>query len=260
MICEVCQTPLEHFGEALVLDKYRVHYFRCSKCGFIQTEKPYWLSEAYSEAIVAADVGIMHRNLQTSAVTSAVISLLFPTGKKFLDYGGGHGTFVRLMRDRGFNFFWQDRYAKNVHARSFEHIADTRYDLLTAFELLEHLPNPLEDLSQAFALSDNVLTTTLLVPDPPPVPPNWWYYAVRGGQHISFYTPASLNILAHHFDRYVSSSGGFHLFTRKPISAVMFRMATWPITILLVNRLRRRKSLMESDYERLSGISLNSRR
>lgn len=168
MICAICQTSAEDFGEALVLDKYQVQYFRCAKCGFIQTEKPYWLSEAYAEALVAADVGIMQRNLQTSAVTPAVISMLFPKGKKFLDYGGGHGTFVRLMRDRGFDFFWQDRYAKNVHARTFEHIAGTQYDLITAFELLEHLPNPLADLSEAFSFSDNVLTTTLLVPDPPP--------------------------------------------------------------------------------------------
>jgi hypothetical protein len=259
MICAICQTPSEYFGEALVLDKYQVHYFRCTKCGFVQTEKPYWLSEAYTEALVAADVGIMLRNLQTSAVTSAVISLLFPAGKQFLDYGGGHGTFVRLMRDRGFNFFWQDMYAKNVHARSFEHIADTRYDLVTAFELLEHLPDPLEDISQAFALSDNVLTTTLLVPDPPPTPPNWWYYAVRGGQHVSFYTPAALKELARHFGRHVASSGGFHLFTREPVSAIKFRMATWPRTTGLINRLRRRKSLVESDFERLSGISLNGR-
>ena len=71
------------------------------------------------------------------------------------------------MRDRGFNFFWKDLYAKNIHARTFEHAPDVRYDLVTAFELLEHLPNPLEGLA-AFALSDNVLTTTSLEPEPLP--------------------------------------------------------------------------------------------
>ncbi len=33
MICAICQTPAEHFEEALVLDKYQVQYFRCPKCG-----------------------------------------------------------------------------------------------------------------------------------------------------------------------------------------------------------------------------------
>jgi len=196
MICGICQTESAHFGEARILDKYQVQYFRCPECGFIQTEKPYWLAEAYIEALVAADVGIMERNLLSSRVTAAVISLLFPHGKKFLDYGGGHGTFVRLMRDRGFNFFWQDLYAKNIHARTFEYEEGTRYDLVTAFELMEHLPDPLEGMAPIFALSDNVLTTTLLAPDPPPPPPNWWYYVVQGGQHVSIYTPAALQQLA----------------------------------------------------------------
>ena len=75
MTCGICQTESARFGEAILLDKYRVQYFHCPKCGFIQTEKPYWLNEAYAEALVAANVGVMQRNLQTSAVTSAVISL-----------------------------------------------------------------------------------------------------------------------------------------------------------------------------------------
>ena len=256
MICSICQTESKHFGQALLLEKFQVQYFACPRCGFIQTEQPYWLAEAYTDALVAGDVGIMQRNLQTSAIASAVISLLFPDGKKFLDYGGGHGTFVRLMRDRGFNFFWQDLYAKNIHARTFEQEEGARYDLVTAFELMEHLPDPLVGMAPIFALSDNVLTTTLLVPNPPPAPPNWWYYAVRVGQHISFYTPTALQQLARHYGRHVSSSNGFHLFTRVPVSALKLRLATGSRTSIVLNRIHPRKSLIPSDYEAISGVPL----
>ena len=256
MLCKICQTESSHFGHALVLEKYQVDYFRCPKCGFIQTEEPHWLSEAYTEALAALDVGVIQRNLDFSARAAATISLMFPSGKKFLDYGGGHGTFVRLMRDRGFNFFWKDLYAKNIHARTFEHAEDTRYDLVTAFEVLEHMPNPLEDISQAFALSDNVLATTSLVPEPPPRPPKWWYYLCRSGQHISFYTSAALQELARHFDRQVLSIGGFHLFTREPVSERKFQLALNPRTCAIVNRVCTRTSLTPSDFERLSGVSM----
>ncbi len=163
MHCAICNAPSALFREALLLDKHQIVYYRCSKCGFIQTETPYWLSEAYSEAMQLIDVGIMQRNLQNAVITPAVIHMLFPSAQKFLDYGGGYGTLVRLMRDRGFDFYWQDLYAKNVHARSFEHAPDTHDDLVTAFELLEHLPNPPEGISRRFA--DNVLGTILAVAD-----------------------------------------------------------------------------------------------
>ena len=61
--CKVCDAQSDFFGEASLLKKHRVRYFRCGKCGFIQTETPYWLEEAYSSAIASQDVGIMSRNL-----------------------------------------------------------------------------------------------------------------------------------------------------------------------------------------------------
>lgn len=109
-----------------------------------------------------AYTGVMWRNLHNAGVTAALISLLFPNGTRFLDYAGGYGTLVRLMRGRGFDFYWSDPYAKNLHARGFEHVPGSRYDLLTASEVLEHLPNPLEDIACMLDLADNVLVTTEL--------------------------------------------------------------------------------------------------
>ena len=96
-----------------------MQYFRCDYCGFIQTEKPYWLHEAYSTAIAAQDVGILARNLMNRRVTAALLKVLFPDATKLVDFGAGHGILVRLMRDLGFDFVWMDRYASNDYARGF---------------------------------------------------------------------------------------------------------------------------------------------
>ena len=57
--CKICGMSSLFFERAQVLRKYRVQYFRCQHCGFIQTEEPYWLEEAYTTAIAMQDVGIM---------------------------------------------------------------------------------------------------------------------------------------------------------------------------------------------------------
>jgi hypothetical protein len=243
---------MDLFASALILLKFDVKYFRCTSCRFIQTEVPYWLDEAYSEAISSLDVGIMQRNLHNSDVTAAVISLLFPTATQFLDYAGGHGTLVRMMRDRGFDFRWCDLYAKNLHARGFEHVAGTRYDVVTAYEVLEHLVDPLKDIARMLTLTDNLLMTTEILPEPVPVPPHWWYYSVNGGQHISFYSQESLQRVAAHFGMHLLSKGGYHLFTRSPKSGLLLRLATSCKVAPAINRWRVRESLTLSDLRKMS--------
>ena len=63
---------------------------------------------------------MMMRNLWHRNVTTTLIYFLFNTKGQFLDYGVGYGVFVRLMRDIGFDYFWQDKYTENLFAQGFE--------------------------------------------------------------------------------------------------------------------------------------------
>ena len=251
--CKVCDARAHFFGDTTVLKKYKVHYFRCELCGFIQTEEPYWLGEAYSTAIARQDVGIMHRNLANCEVTSAVLTLLFPQVSQALDFGGGHGVFVRLMRDRGFNFFWADPHASNDYARGFEYKPGARVDFITAFEVLEHLPDPISGFREIMSLSDNVFVSTCLIPEPPPRLNEWWYYVPTTGQHISFYTKESLCRIAARYNRHVISAGAYHLFAKEPKSHLLLRIATRLRMARFLNSLKRRNSLIESDFQEMIG-------
>jgi hypothetical protein len=250
--CKVCEGQSAYFGETQVLKKYRVQYFRCQRCGFIQTEAPYWLDEAYSSAIARQDVGIMQRNLMNCEVTSTVLNLLFPRVTACVDFGAGHGVLVRLMRDRGFNFSWSDLHASNDYARGFERQAGETYDFLTAFEVLEHLVDPVSSLEELMNLSENVFVSTCLVPEPAPRLDDWWYFVPTSGQHISLYTKESLRLLAIRFGRHLLSGGPYHLFTKKPQSRILFHLANRLRIARIMNSIYRRRSLIESDFQKMT--------
>jgi|SRR5438270_2730644 len=251
MLCRVCGGPTEFFDKAMVLNKYLVQYFRCTKCQFIQTEEPYWLDEAYSAAIAARDVGIMQRNIVNRNVVANLLRFLYSPNVNCLDFGGGHGIFVRLMRDEGYDFRWHDRYASNDYARGFQH-ASGHYDFATAFEVIEHLPDPLHDLSELMSLADDVLVSTELVPPHQPKVSDWWYFYPPAGQHVAFYTKRSLQVIAEKFGRHLQSRGSYHLFSKRPLNRLVFDVATSYKLSKLMNFVSRRTGLVEKDFETLT--------
>lgn len=222
--CKICGNNTQPIFTAKVLNKYDVHYEQCTNCMFIQTEKPYWLNEAYQSAINNNDTGILMRNERFRSIVTVLISFIFNKEDKYLDYAGGYGIFTRMMRDVGFNYFWVDEYAKNLVSIGFEHQAGSKYKAITAFEVFEHLDNPEEKLVDMLSYTDNIIFSTELVPDATPNK-DWWYYAFNHGQHIAFYHKKSLLHLAQKHGLHLSSNGAnFHVLSKKPINPLVFKL------------------------------------
>ncbi len=202
-----------------ILNKYEVKYYRCNETGFIQTEEPFWLEEAYSSAITKLDIGLVSRNIYLSERVSKFIATKFNRKGIFLDYAGGYGLFTRLMRDKGFNYYHTDKFCQNLFAESFD-LTDlptsTTFELATAFEVFEHLPNPVEEIKSMLKFSDNLLFTTELQPKQLADIKSWWYISQETGQHIAFYTAESLAYIAKHLGYNFYTDGSIlHLFTKK---------------------------------------------
>jgi hypothetical protein len=256
--CKICLAESASFSRTKILNRHDVEYFRCSSCGFVQTEEPYWLAEAYADAIGPADVGLVQRNLRRVPIVTALICTFFRADGEFIDYGGGYGLLVRLMRDAGFDFYHSDGHCANLLARGFE--ADSEgngsFELLTAMELFEHLEDPIVEIERMLAYSRSIFFTTLLLPEPTPRPGDWWYYVPAQGQHISFYTQKSLEVIAKRFGLSLVTDGvSRHLLTDRRISPLIFKTVSKYKTALIMNPLFRRKSLVPTDYQKFTGGS-----
>jgi len=248
------------FGQAMVLGRHDVRYYRCPACGFIQTETPYWLAEAYSSAITRSDLGLVSRNLLCARLTPLVIVTLFDRRARFLDYGGGYGLFVRLMRDQGFDFYRHDRYAENLFAAGFD-AADrpaAGYELVTAFEVFEHLVEPRAEMEQMLAYSRHILFSTRLTPEPAPDLQSWWYYGLDHGQHVALYSRQALRVLGQQFGLRLYSCGrDWHLFTEKNLPpAVFVFVCRLGLRLPWLAKFFQLPSLLAADYEALTGKKL----
>jgi len=262
MTCKICNTTTHKISERLVLQKYTVAYHQCANCHFIQTDEPFWLEESYNTAITALDIGLVNRNIYFQSKIPQVIDSFFPSANIMLDFGGGYGMFVRMMRDLGYNFFRQDNYCENIFSNYFDlNDAPTRkFDVLTAFEVFEHLDHPLLEIEKMLAFSDNIIFSTVLSPPTTQEFENWWYVSPVIGQHIAFYDQTTLQYIATKFGKKMYSNGvNLHVFAAKEIDPGVvnriFSEPKKPILQRVIDRLLMKKqasartSLIQKDYE-----------
>ncbi|MBS0383631.1 MAG: class I SAM-dependent methyltransferase [Proteobacteria bacterium] len=255
MTCKLCAGDTEPFGELVVLGRYRAHYQRCMSCGYVSIENPDWLDEAYADhAIAALDTGIVVRNLWLADALDALLRWRIRDVRSALDYGAGTGLFVRLMRDRGYDFRWTDPHCENLFALGFEAGEQDRFDLITCFEVVEHLTDPLPVFEQLLARTPNLIFSTELLPEVRNRPGQWHYYAPETGQHVGFFTAASLQRVAQRLGRHFASDGRMlHAITRDPLDPRWLRWLAKQRRARMLLRLgRRRRPLTWRDGEDLA--------
>jgi hypothetical protein len=213
MKCKICGSDCKKKFEVEILGKYRAEYYYCDNCGFLFVGNPVWLEEAYRNPINKEDTGIVSRNIRMSKKLSIILLLLFGKNFNYLDYAGGYGLLVRMMRDIGFNFYWQDKYTKNIFARGFEW-KNEKIKTVTVFECFEHFENPIEELEKILKISNNIIFSTELIPKIIPKPDKWWYYGLSHGQHISFYSKKTLFFMAKKYNLNYYSFGNIHILSK----------------------------------------------
>ena len=206
------------------------HY--CQDCDYIFAANPFWLDEAYMDAIVATDTDIAVRNIFTALRLSSIF--FWVLGERgdgvYADAAGGYGLLARLLRDLGFNMLWSDKYAQNLFARGFEYTESVgACTAVSAVEVLEHTPNPkvfIQACFSEFRADTLFFTTELFSSGQPPQAKDWSYFSFETGQHISFFSENGLRKLASQMGLNYYSAGRIHCFTKKSIPGWKLSLAT----------------------------------
>ena len=250
--CLICKNAVELIFVRKILGKYDVSYFQCKSCQFVQTEYPYWLDEAYKSAITALDLGLATRSVNNTHFLTSFINRYFRNNQRFIDFGGGYGLTVRLMRDQGFDYYRQDDYCDNLFAQGLDVVnlaeESSRFELLTAFEVFEHLVDVHKEWNRMFAYSDTILFTTELIPESLEALKQWRYLIPETGQHISLFSRKSLEHIAQTYNLHLQSRGDMHLLSKRTFPKNCLKL---PTKVKLGRKLLSSKhpSLIDADYK-----------
>src|ERR1700742_1362529 len=154
--CKICDSGAELYG---VVDFHKscnpalrtpvagvpVYYRRCAACGFLFTDAfDDWSHEQfkthiYNDGYIAFDPEYLTQRPTANAGFVANLWATHRASMRVLDYGGGNDTFCSVLRAQGF----REAVTYDPMVPEFATPPEGKFDLVTCFETLEHLPDPL---------------------------------------------------------------------------------------------------------------------
>ena len=206
-------------GQYLPLSGTPVYYAACPACDFCYAPELYqwnlerFESEIYNQGYAAVDPDYLEIRPRNNAETLVATFGAAAHTIRHLDYGGGNGHLAQSLQQRG----WNSQSYDPLVDRTVDIQQLGRFELITAFEVFEHVPDvPALMASLKLLLApDGIVLFSTLISDgnlQRGQRLTWWYASPRNG-HISLYSAKSLQILAATYGfRFASFSAGLHLF------------------------------------------------
>jgi SAM-dependent methyltransferase len=211
----------ELHGKILPPTGISIIYYRCVYCGFcFSPEIARWSITEFEERIYNKDYVVVDPDYvdERPRRHANEFAEMFPNRDlsfRHLDYGGGNGLLSSQLSQLG----WQSRSYDPFVDRDTRIDQIGRFDLITAIEVFEHIPDPkklMDDLSRLIKPDGIILFSTLLSDGELAQYRRltWWYASPRNG-HISLFSRQSLSILAENNGfRFGSFSAGTHCMWR----------------------------------------------
>ena len=177
-----------------------IYYRRCAICDFLFTDAfDGWSDEEFKAHVYNDDYPQVDRDYLGARphANADVVARLWGERKaetRVLDFGGGNDLFCARLRAKGFPV--AVTYDPMVPA--YAQRPDGKFDLVTSFETLEHVPDPVAStalIAACVAEPGLILYSTVVQPaDFGNQGLAWWYVAPRNG-HISLFSRRALAVL-----------------------------------------------------------------
>jgi SAM-dependent methyltransferase len=239
--CKICGNAAALFGVVdfhkrclqdqirLPLSGVPVYYRRCDSCGFLFTDAfDDWSTDEFKAYIYNDDYRLfdpeyLGERPRANADNVKGLWSQYKAGLRVLDFGGGNDVFCATLRADGF----LEAVTYDPMTPEFAQRPDGKFDLVTCFETLEHLPDPLAGIECIVgSLAEPGLcffTTLVQPPDFNTQGLNWWYASPRNG-HISLFSRQSLALAwGRHDYKLISHNDNVHFAFRTLPSYVALR-------------------------------------
>jgi len=180
-----CLISLPESGE-------RVEYHRCGSCGTIfAPQMCSWPKSEYAAKVYNDKYRLVDPEISGTRARRNADWLCKTFGDApaitHLDYGGSDGLLTQILRAWG----WDSMSYDPMNAEPFP---DHQFNLVTAFEVFEHAPDPQELMRDMERLVLDVMIFSTALNDGVEDPIGWWYLAPRNG-HVVLYSKRSLDSL-----------------------------------------------------------------
>lgn len=199
-----------------------IDYYLCDQCGFCFVPEMYrWSFDDFGRHIYNQNyeqVDPDYKSVRPQG-NAQLIDQFFGSSKatlRHLDYGGGSGLLSTVLRDKGWDSTTYDPFV-NADLK----VADLGcYDLVTAFEVFEHVTDIDGLLRNLYTLCkpDGLVLFSTLLSDGEIAPGKkvtWWYAGPRNG-HISLFSAKSLHVCMQRSGLQVASfSANLHMAFRQ---------------------------------------------
>lgn len=211
--CRLCASPLEHAFDGVVRGRHPVAYMRCTGCGSLQTERPYWL---FGDA-PAASADKASRTLSNFLTLPPLLEILgVRKTDRAVDIGSGSGLLARLMRDAGYDFYACDPQGSGEFSAGHQWVQPAgRCRVVTLFDVAERFVEPSSAWGQIFAMDpDVVIGSTAIFAGQGG---DWPALSPEAGDRVFFPSLDALSYLGVRAGRTVYRVGDHFVFVRQPL-------------------------------------------